>query len=68
MFIVYLFKEIIMNVQWSKLVFKIAVWLSFEIFLTTLGLDDLADYSEFVFQYKAFGYIAETSTDIGFAI
>ena len=35
-------------------------WLSAEIFLTTLGLDNLADYGEFVFQDRAWIYISET--------
>lgn len=39
-----------MQVQWSKLLLKAAVWFCAEIALTCLGLDDLADYSEFVFQ------------------
>lgn len=39
-----------MQVQWSNLLIKAAVWVCLEIALTCLGLDDLADYSEFVFQ------------------
>ena len=39
-----------MQIQWSKLLLKTVVWLGAEIALTCLGLDDLADYSEFVFQ------------------
>ena len=63
----YLFEEIIMEVKWSKLVLKIVVWLSAEIFLTALGLDNVADYSEFVFQSRALVQISETSTSLGFS-
>ncbi len=38
-----------MQVQWKKLLVKIIVWLAAEILLNFLGLDTLADYSEFVF-------------------
>ncbi len=40
-----------MCIPWSKLILKTAIWLGAELALTCLGLDDLADYSEFVFQY-----------------
>ncbi len=41
-----------MQVQWPQLFLKTSVWLCTEIALTFLGLDDLADYSEFVFQNR----------------
>jgi hypothetical protein len=63
----YLFKETIMKLKWSKLVLKIVVWLSAEIYLTATGLDNLADYSEFVFQYRALVQIAEASNALGFS-
>ena len=34
----------------EKPVAKIIIWLAAEILLTFMGLDDLADYSEFVFE------------------
>lgn len=43
----------IMQVQWPQLLLRTSVWLCTEIALTLLGLDDLADYSEFVFQNRA---------------
>jgi hypothetical protein len=58
----YSFKDTIMKVKWSQLVLKIIVWLFAEMYLTVLGLDNLADYGEFVFQYKALLTIAEMST------
>lgn len=42
-----------MQVRWSKLFLKTAVWVCAEIALTFLGMDDLADYSEFVFQDRS---------------
>lgn len=38
-----------MNIQWKKLVFTTTLWLVTEILLNLLGLDNLADYGEFVF-------------------
>ncbi len=38
-----------MQVQWKKLLAITIVWLAAEISLSFLGLDTLADYSEFVF-------------------
>ena len=34
----------------NKLIAKIVIWLAAEILLSFLGLDDLADYSEFVYE------------------
>lgn len=31
---------------------KIIIWLTAEIILNLIGLDDLADYSEFIFEHK----------------
>ena len=39
-----------MNRSWRILLFKTTVWLVAEILLNFLGLDDLADYSEFLFE------------------
>jgi hypothetical protein len=36
--------------QWKKLLVRIVFWLSMEIVLSLLGLDDIADYSEFIFE------------------
>lgn len=37
-----------MQVRWKKLLAKTTVWLAAEIFLNLLGVDYLADYSEFL--------------------
>ncbi len=34
----------------QKLIAKILIWLSAEILLSFLGLDNLADYSEFIYE------------------
>ncbi len=39
-----------MRVKWRKLLIKTAAWLIAEILLNLLGMDDLADYSEFLFE------------------
>ena len=41
------------SVNWRKLLTGIAIWLAAEICLSSLGLDDLADYSEFLFDRRA---------------
>lgn len=49
-----------MNVQWKKLFVKTTIWLAAEIFLNVLGLDTLADYSEFIYEQDvlALGHLA----------
>ena len=41
-----------MKIQWKKLSGKVIFWLGAEISLTLIGLDDLADYHEFLCQQK----------------
>lgn len=41
-----------MKARWKRLMLEITVWLVAEIVLNLLGLDNLADYSEFIFQSK----------------
>ncbi|AFZ37686.1 hypothetical protein Sta7437_4212 [Stanieria cyanosphaera PCC 7437] len=43
-------RQRLMNVKWKKLLFKTTIWLVAEISLNSLGLDSLADYSEFLFE------------------
>jgi hypothetical protein len=38
-----------MKTQWKKVWLKATVWLAAEIVLNWIGIDNLADYSEFVF-------------------
>jgi hypothetical protein len=39
-----------MKVQWKKMVVKITVWVAAEIILNLIGLDNLANYTEFVYE------------------
>jgi hypothetical protein len=39
-------------VKWQKLLVKATIWLAAEITLNLLGIDDLADYTEFVERQK----------------
>ena len=41
-----------MNIEWEKIIFKIVFWLAVEVVLNLIGIDDLADYSEFVLTPK----------------
>lgn len=38
-----------MSIHWQNLLARAAFWLCAEITFTLLGLDNLADYSEFIF-------------------
>lgn len=38
------------NRKWKKLLLKVTVWLVAEVYLNFLGLDNIADYSEFIFE------------------
>jgi hypothetical protein len=42
-----------MKVQWKQIIIKGIVWLAAETLLTLIGLDELADYSEFLISDKA---------------
>ncbi|MGF1480750.1 MAG: hypothetical protein ACFB4I_14900 [Cyanophyceae cyanobacterium] len=42
-----------MNKTWKFSLARGVVWLASEILLTLLGIDDLADYSEFIFERNA---------------
>ena len=39
-----------MNCSWGKLCGKALVWLTIEIMLNLTGMDNVADYSEFIFK------------------
>ena len=38
------------NVKWRKLIIKGSMWLTLEVALNLIGLDDIADYSEYIFE------------------
>ena len=39
-----------MNVKWRKLIIRGSLWLTLEIVLNCIGIDDMADYSEYIFE------------------
>lgn len=41
-----------MQIIWQKLIVKIFFWLLIEAIFSIIGIDDLADYSEFIFTPK----------------
>ncbi|EAZ92910.1 hypothetical protein [Crocosphaera chwakensis] len=41
-----------MNLKWKTFVYKTAFWMTGEIVLNILGLDNVADYSEFLFGHE----------------
>ncbi len=41
-----------MNLKWKTFVYKTAFWMTGEILLNILGLDNVADYSEFLFGHE----------------
>ena len=41
------------RLRWKKLLLNLSIWLAAEIVLTVLGLDNLADYGEFIIQSDA---------------
>lgn len=47
-----------MTIRWKRLLIQAFLWLSAEIILTSIGLDDLADYGEYHFTSKQ-GAIAQ---------
>lgn len=47
------------KVRWQKLILSGSLWLSAEILLGSVGLDNLADYSEFLLQSRVSGQLME---------
>ena len=39
-----------MNRPWKSILLRTTVWLAAEVMLGIIGLDDLADYSEYLFE------------------
>lgn len=56
-----------MQAQWQKILVKLTFWLLIEILLNILGLDSLADYSEFVFEGRAIA-VSSHPTEVVIAI
>lgn len=46
-----------MQINWKMLLGKMTVWMAVEVFLGFTGIDDLADYTEFISQqYVSYNY------------
>jgi hypothetical protein len=41
-----------MQTRWKKVIVKVTAWLAAEIILNLIGLDSLADYSEFLYEHE----------------
>jgi hypothetical protein len=39
-----------MNVKWRKVLLKVSLWVSLEIAFNFIGIDTIADYSEYIAQ------------------
>ena len=48
----------------EKLLAKVLLWLAAEVVLNLVGLDDLADYSEFVFEVEQKNQMVVVATDL----
>ena len=48
-----------MEIRWKTLLTKSLIWLVAEIALNSLGLDTLADYSEFVFDKNEIVHLSQ---------
>jgi hypothetical protein len=49
-----------MKTNWRKIIIEIAIWLFTEVLLNLAGMDDLGNYSEFVFAQKNIGIFNST--------
>lgn len=52
------------KVRWRKLFVETSAWVTAEVMLNVVGLDNLADYSEFVFQSKAMLGVTEAFSNL----
>lgn len=50
--------------KWQKRLVKISTWVAAEVVLTTVGLDNLADYSEFVFSERGLTQATEVISNL----
>ncbi len=46
------------QIKWKKILIRMTLWLITEVVLNSVGLDNLADYSEFVFERNTITIIA----------
>ena len=46
-----------MDIRWKTLFTRTLIWLAAEVVLNSMGLDTLADYSEFVFDLNTISHL-----------
>jgi hypothetical protein len=46
------------QIQWKNILIRMTLWLITEVVLNSVGLDNLADYSEFIFERNTMAIIA----------
>ena len=54
-----------MNVRWKKLLLQTTIWLVTEIAFSQVGLDDLADYSEYIFEKN---YLSSSNISLSISV
>lgn len=47
-----------MEIRWKKLILRVGIWLTLELFFNFSGLDTIADYSEFIFERELVSLIS----------
>jgi hypothetical protein len=52
------------NVNWRKLLLKGSLWLSLEVAFSSIGIDYLIDYSEYIFQQNQISFIGVVSETV----
>ena len=52
------------KVRWRKLFVETSAWVTAEVMLNVVGLDNLADYSEFIVQSKALADATEALSNL----
>ncbi|MDJ0532955.1 MAG: hypothetical protein QNJ70_10755 [Xenococcaceae cyanobacterium MO_207.B15] len=52
-----------MKILWHKLLLKLTIWLVLEIVLNLMGIDNIVDYSEYIFTHNN---TATASVDVCF--
>jgi hypothetical protein len=55
----------LINVRWKNLLVKTTLWLVAEIWFNYLGIDNLSDYSEFIFERNVIGQFQGDSLGAG---
>lgn len=52
------------KIRWKKLFLKSSVWLSAELVLNVVGLDNIADYSEFLLKNQVVAQVSEVVSNL----